>query len=423
MRTKSVRYALGIVLCVALVGPGFAQFNKNTLSSQINQSFPDNNTGAITPATTRTFLGNLVNSFQQYSGVNAQVGTSYAIQASDYGQLVTFNNASAIAVTLPPASAMSPAQAAFSFYAKDLGAGTVTFTTTGGALINGGATYQLTTTGSIFVVWDGTNYQVWGAVNGPSSTTINDVATWGNTSGSSLLDKTFVSVPSIGQLQLGASGTPGSVVLGNATSGSITVQPATGALGSAVATLPAGTYNVLGDSTTAALTNKTFDSAATGNSLLVGSVNLSKGQYPGTTTNDNATTGNFGEYVTQSIPVGSAVSLSTGTAANIITQSLSAGDWDVRCGLVFVGTGTTNTTQIASALTTTSATLPTTDGLVSNQWSNSGGQVLGSFNYSIPPVFQRFSLSTTTNVFCVALASFTVSTQKAFGALQARRVR
>jgi hypothetical protein len=47
-----------------------------------------------------------------------------------------------------------------------------------------------------------------------------------------------------GALTLGASGTAGSVTMGNATSGTITLQPVTGALGSITASIPAHTGNV-----------------------------------------------------------------------------------------------------------------------------------------------------------------------------------
>jgi hypothetical protein len=69
-----------------------------------------------------------------------------------------------------------------------------------------------------------------------------------------------------GAFNLGVAGAfVGSLVFNNATSGSITVNPATGALGAAIATLPAGTYNLVGDSLVQALTNKTFDTAGAGN--------------------------------------------------------------------------------------------------------------------------------------------------------------
>lgn len=47
-----------------------------------------------------------------------------------------------------------------------------------------------------------------------------------------------------GALSLGASGTAGSVALGNATSGTVTVQPVTGALGTVTASLPANTGTI-----------------------------------------------------------------------------------------------------------------------------------------------------------------------------------
>lgn len=68
-------------------------------------------------------------------------------------------------------------------------------------------------------------------------------------------------------------GVAGSVVgraaFANLTSGTITLVPPTGALGAAVLTLPDATDTIVGKTTTDTLTNKTFDTAATGNSLLI----------------------------------------------------------------------------------------------------------------------------------------------------------
>lgn len=146
------------VLLVLLALPAHAQFTKSTLSSQITQQFPDNNTGAITPSILRSWLQNsLIPSFQQFTGVNPQAGTSYTIQLSDYGQLVTFSNASAIAVTLPQAIApFTP----FNFYAKNVGTGPVTVTPQGGSTINGASTLVLNGGAQAWIVSDGTNYQI-----------------------------------------------------------------------------------------------------------------------------------------------------------------------------------------------------------------------------------------------------------------------
>lgn len=64
---------------------------------------------------------------------------------------------------------------------------------------------------------------------------------------------------------LGASGTLGSLTFGNATSGLLTLQAVTGALGTVTVSLPAATDTLVGKATTDTLTNKTLDTAGTGN--------------------------------------------------------------------------------------------------------------------------------------------------------------
>lgn len=66
---------------------------------------------------------------------------------------------------------------------------------------------------------------------------------------------------------LGASGTLGSLTMGNATSGTLTIQPVTGALGTVTVSVPAATDTLVGKATTDTFTNKTFDSQGTGNVL------------------------------------------------------------------------------------------------------------------------------------------------------------
>ncbi|HLH92062.1 MAG TPA: hypothetical protein VKX28_26820 [Xanthobacteraceae bacterium] len=154
-----------IAALLLLVSAAIAQqpYSKSALTSQIGQDFPDQNAGAITPAILRGFLTNAVNSSQQYAGVNAQVGTSYTVQASDYGQLITFNNAGAVAVTLPQTVAGTFTFYPFSFYVRNLGAGTVTITPQNGSTINGAASLAITQGVNAIVISDGANYQVFGA--------------------------------------------------------------------------------------------------------------------------------------------------------------------------------------------------------------------------------------------------------------------
>lgn len=91
-------------------------------------------------------------------GINAQVGTSYAIATTDAGKLLTFSNASAIAVSLSQAIT-SGFTAGFSFDVENLGAGTVTITPAT-STINGASTLTLAQNTGCTVSSDGTNYQV-----------------------------------------------------------------------------------------------------------------------------------------------------------------------------------------------------------------------------------------------------------------------
>lgn len=151
-------FLLIAAFCCALTVSAQAQYSKPILESQLPQYFPDNVTNYIAPALLRGFLTNAINSWQQYAGVNAQTGTSYTVQASDYGQYVSFKNNAAIAVTLPAATAAGGFYP-FSFYASDVGSGTATLTPQSGT-IGGSATWTLTTGQSILIIADGTNWQV-----------------------------------------------------------------------------------------------------------------------------------------------------------------------------------------------------------------------------------------------------------------------
>jgi hypothetical protein len=143
--------------------PASAQYTKPSLTTQIQNCFPAQTIGAIWPPILVSCLTNLINSYQQFPGVNPQVGTSYAFQATDYGQLVTFNNVSPIAVSLPRAGTpFFP----FNVYASNLGAGAVTITPPAGILIGGNSSATLATGQSIWIVSDGGNYVV---VNNGSS--------------------------------------------------------------------------------------------------------------------------------------------------------------------------------------------------------------------------------------------------------------
>lgn len=128
------------------------------------------------------------------------------------------------------------------------GTDTVTFTANAADAINGGSaggsTSAFTTAGLgvAFCVSATHNWNIFtGATIAASSP--SQVAIGVNQNGLVFDAATSLSAGS-GALSLGSSGTAGSVAMGNATSGTVTLQPVTGALGAVTASLPANTGTI-----------------------------------------------------------------------------------------------------------------------------------------------------------------------------------
>lgn len=146
----------------------------------------------------------------------------------------------------------------------------------------------------------------------------------------------------------------------------------------------------------------------------------------GTITNDSVQAGSISEFVTATVPVGSAVALTTAVAANVTSISLTAGDWDVSSVVDFNLAGATPTV-LQSGPSLSTGVLPTqpggaglgTDGLtsmLSTVVAGTGVIVLGGN-------LVRLSIASTTTVFLVASATFSVGTIGAYGTIRARRKR
>lgn len=142
----------------------------------------------------------------------------------------------------------------------------------------------------------------------------------------------------------------------------------------------------------------------------------------GTTTNDNTSAGDVGEYV--SLTVGAVSFPSTGTYGDYGSISLTAGDWDVSVIAMLNRNGATATNyQVGTSITSgNSAT-----GLVAgdSEASFSGTTALATINemaFAVPAV--RMSLAGTTTVYIKFLATYSAGTpQLSFGRISARRVR
>ena len=146
------------------------------------------------------------------------------------------------------------------------------------------------------------------------------------------------------------------------------------------------------------------------------------GQIFGTRTNDNAGVGKVGEIIESTVLVGAPVALTvSGTAYDITSISLTAGDWDAWAVASFIPNAATTITGFASGISTTSATLPTAPGagayLVHN-WPFTTGN-----GQSFPVGMRRLILAATTTVYLVSVAGFAVNTMGGYGYLGARRVR
>ena len=126
-----------------------------------------NLTGAVTSVGNATTINHLR---------NAQTGTTYTIVTGDRSKYVTFNNALAVAVTLPVAGGTFPD--GWYTFVQNIGVGTVTITPTT-STINGSATLILTTNQSAIVVSDGTNYSAFigqSSGSGGASTALDNLA-------------------------------------------------------------------------------------------------------------------------------------------------------------------------------------------------------------------------------------------------------
>lgn len=105
--------------------------------------------------------------------INPQTGTTYTIVNGDCGKLVQFNNASAVAVTLPQAGAASSFLSGCVLRLANKGAGLVTVTPTT-STIDGLSSRTIQQYGGFVIVSDGTNYQSIGIPPATSSTGVVD---------------------------------------------------------------------------------------------------------------------------------------------------------------------------------------------------------------------------------------------------------
>ncbi|KAI3598733.1 hypothetical protein D8I24_5679 [Cupriavidus necator H850] len=180
--------------------------------------------------------------------------------------------------------------------------------------------------------------------------------------------------------------------------------------------LTGGNLSQFAATTSAQLAGVLSDETGSGSVVFGTSPTITTPNIVGTSTNNSASAGSVGEFVTAT---GTAVSLTSGASANVTSISLTAGDWDVQGNIVFNAAGSTVVSLVNAGVSTTSATLP-----ASPFYSMFLGVNLaaGAAPSSMAPV-QRISVASTTTVYLVGTAVFSTSTCTATGFIRARRVR
>jgi hypothetical protein len=165
-----------------------------------------------------------------------------------------------------------------------------------------------------------------------------------------------------------------------------------------------------------------FTVSSVGNVVANGSITVSQtAGVIGTTTNNDAAAGSVGEVISAvNAGGGSAINLTTATAAAVTSISLTAGDWDVYGSVVYSNGATTNLVS-ARGFISTAVSLISAEFSAIVDYGTAGLVLNGTIGLTCPP--RRVSISSTTTIYLVAYANFTIDVCTAYGQIYARRRR
>lgn len=202
-------------------------------------------------------------------------------------------------------------------------------------------------------------------------------------------------------------GVTGTLPLANGGTGATSAPAARTALGSGT------TGDAVFISTTPLAGRNALSAAQSGINADISQLTTLTGGITGLTTGTAAAVGVVGQEV--SANSGSAVSLTSGALANVVSISLPAGDWELDSAMRVNNAG--NVTALSFGVSQTSATLPT------NWWDlYTITTTLAAGNSSRQGMRRRVLLATTTTLYLVTQCTFT-NTCTADGYIRARRVR
>lgn len=148
---------------------------------------------------------------------------------------------------------------------------------------------------------------------------------------------------------------------------------------------------------------------------------ISLGQTPATSTNDSASAGNVGEYSSSTLPVASAIGMTTNSVIVISSVALTSGDWDVWGNMGYFSSTLTVTSLLQGAISSNSATMPSN----TSPRAIYAEQNVSFTNYAMasPVGSTRVLLATSATIYLLMQATFVTSTASAYGDIEARRRR
>lgn len=139
---------------------------------------------------------------------------------------------------------------------------------------------------------------------------------------------------------------------------------------------------------------------------------------PGTTTNDNATAGNIGEYTNTTVFSTASTVLASGVTTNFITLTIpSGGDWELRGG--FGVLPSSGMTAALAGISSVSLGFIVEASMIS-QLSSSSFAIAGRQSWALPS--RRISVANSTTYYLVSQITVSASAT-AYGYMDARRPR